>query len=375
MMEFVDNNFLTLNTNSLPEYRKALARMMKISNIVDNNLYQTSVKESKIVYLNSSWFKLSRENNKKLFKIIEDYGFIQTESEVNFRNGNNSSMFISARGEVLVVHSTRSRMKHSFASSFVFGEEFPKKLFAFVKESEIIEEEKGSVHVLTSTPAGLDSFQLGTDYSPLIEENYSQEVVNAYRRTVEEFNKPVSAGNISIFSGPPGTGKTYLIRAFTGDIKKAMFLLMDASLIASATGPELISVLKRFTNNGRKLVLILEDADSVLAPRHQTDMRGISSLLNLADGIVGKLLNVRIIATTNSPAKSLDKAITRSMRICEHAIVDGIPRERAKVIYNREGGTLFEDKFFGFDRLKLCDIYYYAKNPEKRPERVRKVGF
>src|SRR5690606_35881131 len=87
-----------------------------------------------------------------------------------------------------------------------------------------------------------------------------------------------------------------------------------------------------------KIVLILEDADDVLAPREQTNMAGIHSILNLTDGILGKILNVRIIATTNALAKSLDRAIIRPGRLCVHSEVGPLSQDHAQRIFEREGG-------------------------------------
>jgi SpoVK/Ycf46/Vps4 family AAA+-type ATPase len=117
-----------------------------------------------------------------------------------------------------------------------------------------------------------------------------------------------------------------------------MFVIVPPNMIASMGGPELLPLLlKTKEDYGKKgpIVLILEDADQCLAPRHETDPSSISTILNLGDGIFGSLFDMRIIATTNAKAKEIDTAIVRDMRLSKRITVDHLPYELADKIYKR----------------------------------------
>lgn len=283
-----------------------------------------------------------------------------------------------------------------------FDREIFDKVLKFVHDNRSIQQKRGEVYVLVQSNSGLQPCLIGEDYHEIERFNYSKLVLDAYDKTVLEFNKEKSNGFISIFSGPTGSGKTFILRSILGNIKNAKFLFMPADLIRGAAGPQLISVLQDMseelgfdeddedllmqnssgglcgapTGNSvqkqkSKLVLILEDADVVLAPRNETDMAGISTLLNITDGIVGKLLNIRVVATTNSPAKALDKAITRPRRLCSHAIVEALEYSQAMMLYKKFGG----EKELPEMSYTLAEIYDFALNPDAVIPEKKKIGF
>ncbi len=47
-------------------------------------------------------------------------------------------------------------------------------------------------------------------------------------------------------------------------------------------------------------MLIVEDADECLVQRGSDNMSTIASVLNISDGILGSILDVRVLATTNA---------------------------------------------------------------------------
>ena len=53
----------------------------------------------------------------------------------------------------------------------------------------------------------------------------------------------------------------------------------------------------------------MEDADATLATRQIDNVGRLSDLLNMSDGILGEMADLRIIATTNAKSTEIDEAV------------------------------------------------------------------
>ncbi len=62
--------------------------------------------------------------------------------------------------------------------------------------------------------------------------------------------------------------------------------------------PEFLPLLLRVKDNHEKpIILIIEDGDACLAPRKSDNISAITSLLNLSDGILGSIIDIKMIIT------------------------------------------------------------------------------
>ncbi len=125
-----------------------------------------------------------------------------------------------------------------------------------------------------------------------------------------------------LFHGKPGTGKTYYIRHLLrkmSSYKKAV-IYMPPNMVEHMVDPQFMTFLSReiarFSKSGMFVVLLVEDAEPLLASR-QTNVRvqGISNLLNMTDGLLNDMLKLQIICTFNVEVKELDKALLRPGRL------------------------------------------------------------
>lgn len=197
---------------------------------------------------------------------------------------------------------------------------------------------KGYVFAITKGNSGLNITRIGYAGTPFERGNYTEEICKDYDYVVDDFKSNDPSGRIAILDGPPGTGKTYLIRGILMDVPKAMFVIVPPGMVASIGGPELLPLLLRTKEDYGKrgpVILILEDADECLAPRAADNMSSISTILNLGDGIFGSLFDIRILATTNAKAKDLDRAITRDMRLSKRMSIQPVPYKDANSIFQR----------------------------------------
>lgn len=237
----------------------------------------------------------------------------------------------------------------------------------FKAKKKAAEIKKGSIYMLCQNSQGLDTRFIGTDFVPLERGNYSEETLAGYDHVVSEFNKKEPNGCIAIASSTPGTGKTYLIRSLIGEIKESIFVYIPPSMIRDLAGPSLVTCLIDLSeeNEKKNIILVLEDADEVLAPRMGDNMSSISTILNLTDGILGKILNIRVIATTNTSEKKFDAAIMRPGRLCANLKLGPLSREQGSKVYERLTGKTE----VGFKKeYTLAEIYGMVHNDGKEVE-------
>src|SRR6185312_16733704 len=160
----------------------------------------------------------------------------------------------------------------------------------------------------------------------------------------DDLNKSDPCGRIVLLDGPPGTGKTHMVRALLNEVPRATFILIPSNYIAQLGDPQFLSVLMREQRKDCPLILILEDADEALVNRKEGNTSAISALLNFSDGIFGTLLDMRLICTTNVEIDNLDPAVTRDGRLCTRMEIGLLDTEMANSIYERLTGKKGELK-------------------------------
>lgn len=158
-----------------------------------------------------------------------------------------------------------------------------------------------------------------SDLKPVYDEFYPllTEGVDAYFNNY--FN---STANIMILLGPPGTGKTSLLR----------YMMYKRNLTAWFTYDERVLNSDNFYVDyitSKADVLVIEDADVLLTDRESGGNKAMAKLLNISDGLV-KVMNKKIIFTANLTNKSkIDQALMRPGRCFDAIVLDELSREQA----------------------------------------------
>lgn len=210
----------------------------------------------------------------------------------------------------------------------------------FVKEAP---PKQGEIFVLKRQNDGFAFGEIPSAYSALEPTNYNEHVLQQFIHIKEDLLSQNPCGRLTILSGPPGCGKSFLLKSILALSEKVKFVLIRPEMITHLADPEFVTVLLKHKETNKPYVFILEDADSCLATRMSDNMGPISAVLNTSDGILGSSLDMRIIASTNASKVDFDDAILRPGRLCQHIEVKEISADKAMEIFKRiTGKSLYE---------------------------------
>lgn len=147
-------------------------------------------------------------------------------------------------------------------------------------------------------------------------------------------------GGLTIFDGPPGTGKTSLISQMIRRLEKThVFYSLPVSQDKALSSPELVPFWQKQNTRhaDRVKVIVMEDAERLLWRRNGDNREAVSSLLNIADGLMGRMLRLHIICSVNAKMEDLDPAVLRPGRLTNHRRFDLLSRESAERIASNRG--------------------------------------
>jgi hypothetical protein len=217
--------------------------------------------------------------------------------------------------------------------------------------------------IIQNSSGSLSIRNMGDGSSPLIKDNYHPEVIQDMDYVIEAFKKKPPAGRICILNGDPGTGKTHLIRSFLSAID-CVFLIVPSNLISSLDGPNFLPLLLSVRDDHEKpIIMIIEDGDTCLVPRKSDNISTVAALLNLSDGILGSIIDIKMIISTNAHIQDMDEAIMRVGRLCKQIHVGPLEYEQANRVYRRIAG----DELLSMPYRKLytlAEIYGYNNSKD-----------
>lgn len=196
------------------------------------------------------------------------------------------------------------------------------ELIKIFKKCEIeINESNSLINMIT-----FEDNHFGVRELPIIN-NYNlnnEELELHYGENFSEFNSKLIAKLVEkkkglvLFHGEPGTGKTHYIRHLISELSKLekTIVYIPTVLIDNILDPSFISFLTEYVSTiDNTIILVIEDAESLLIDRESSSNYGISNLLNITDGILNDILGIQVIATFNTKEDNIDTALLRPERL------------------------------------------------------------
>lgn len=306
-----------------------------------------------------------------------------------FSESSNESIYIyELPGAIVLVQFDRKKVHINIATrvyAVLEDEEiaFLQKLYPEYKNTD---ESKVRVNFHYSTGTNLRKIQRDIIVPPWeeIKNNYPKNIKNDLEYLCHTF-KPQSGGQLIIWQGPSGVGKSYALRALIHEWKSwctAEYVLDPEELFGKSSYlAELLLKPVPYTYEEEDILidenaadkwslLILEDCGELLtADAKDRTGQGLSRLLNLVDGLIGQGLKVLVLITTNEEISHLHPAVSREGR-CAAFI------KFTRLTYDAAQNLL--DKPLDYVReYSLAEIYALKEaeaSPLKREE-LRQIGF
>jgi len=206
-----------------------------------------------------------------------------------------------------------------------------------------------------------DSFEIKD-----LDVNYGYGFTQFHKELMGRFNN--SKKGLVLFHGLPGTGKTYYIRHLLREMANSNkeVIYMPPNMVDHLTEPVFMTFLsgevRQWSSQGKFCVLLIEDAEPLLAKRQEgVRIQGVTNLLNMTDGLLNDMLNLQIICTFNVDLKKLDSALLRPGRLIARKEFKALNELDANLLAQRLGikhhfkkpATLGEIYSFGKDMSTL----------------------
>jgi len=148
---------------------------------------------------------------------------------------------------------------------------------------------------------------------------------------------------LSLFEGPPGTGKTSYLRHLMGELTGThRFYFIPNGSLSVLSNPEFVGFWadQRRRHKEENFVVVLEDSDAALMTRGADNRDQVSAILNLSDGMLADFLRLQIICTINCRASDIDPALMRPGRLLTHRLFDRLSHEHASQLATHLGKSL-----------------------------------
>lgn len=333
-------------------------KQRKISN-KNKNLFAYTYDEDTLLYLEyfnkiPSTERLNGPINIKYENFIhklKDWGFTQI---INHKTENSSERSRWILDDYLITASTHDDNDKVYTSLYYDFTNPNKEIFnKYIEYTSLFKMPKvrdNVIGIITSTVDGLDIDYI--DYVQMdisLDNNYNDDFYDVSKNIIKDLND--KRHGLHILHGIPGTGKTTYIKYLINNVDKN-FIFIPPGYVSSITDPQFLTLL---ITKAKDSIIVIEDAEEALMSSDGLRSSSVSNLLNLADGLLGSILNVQIIATFNSDFNEIDEAILRKGRLLNIYEFNRLNLEKTNNLLKEINSEFNSDK-----ELTLADIYNFS---------------
>ncbi len=195
-----------------------------------------------------------------------------------------------------------------------------------------------------------------------IKKNYNDDFFPVYDKLVDFIHQRESG--IALLSGTCGTGKTTLVRNLITH-ESADYLFITPSVAASMGNPDFVG----FLMDNKNSIFIMEDCEQLLQERVTNSWStSLANILNMTDGILSDIFNIKFICTFNASETTIDPALLREGRCFVNYKFDKLKADKVAVLNKENNLGIPEDEICD---MTLAELYNYQGKKETK----KKIGF
>ena len=275
-----------------------------------------------------------------------------------------NALTVVADNKVIYITYRGCQIYYDFSEDYDEIEKLAQKIFDSFPKAKIQDK---------TARVGLIKFNNGDYYTSFsdirrtninIEENYNDDFIPVYEDVVKFLNQRESG--LVLLYGAAGTGKTSMIRHLCSTVPKD-YVIVPNSVASRLGDPDFIS----YITSCKDYVFILEDCEQLLVDRVDNPWNSaISTILNMADGLLSDVVNIKFICTFNAKVDRIDKALLRKGRCFAKYEFKELCKEKVEKL-NKAHNLGIKD----IKPMTLAEIYNVEKQDYSEEENNIKIGF
>jgi hypothetical protein len=303
-------------------------------------------------------------------------GFLLSAMQIQIHNADEFEVpsFMNKRDSYdsdIVYFSQLQLLRPSVASGkleeFADDYDFARELESYINKCSLKKKpDKPLIYIIEANSNGFVTREhpVETDFKiDDLDVNYGSGFNQFHLDLMKRFN--TTTKGLVLFHGQPGTGKTYYIRHLLRSmVDKKVVIYMPPNMVDHLVEPGFMAFLSSevqgFSEEGKTCVLLIEDAEPLLAKRQEgVRIQGITNLLNMSDGLLNDMLRLQIICTFNVDVRKLDSALLRPGRLIARKEFKALTELDANLLAQRLG-----IKHHFKSPATLGEIYAMRKNKD-----------
>lgn len=312
-------------------------------------------------------------NHNNLFKSLTDHYKFNLANVVKYEYHNEGTGTIELKGwSVIVKKNLIISIDSTDNSVHLFSDNETEKSYigewvdlirAFTEEPDDSDKTEANIKILNNTGFELSFVTFKVPKPDLdLDLHYNDDFRKVHETIVRRLQTPNDTGLV-LLHGVPGTGKTTYLRYLSFILSKPL-IFIPQEISQDLSSLNFVTFMLDHPNS----ILIIEDAENIIIDKGSRSF-SVSSLLNVADGLLSDCLNLQVICTFNTDIRNIDRALLRKGRLIALYEFKPLTAVKAEMLAAKLG---IVEHITG--PLTLADIYFMS-DPGFTYAGKKKLGF